>query len=115
MQTDTSAKILKVAFTGGPGGGKSQILPVVASQLRAAFGVNVYVVPESARLLLEGGCVVHNIPPKDPVHFQLSILQVMVALEDNVFALAESTNTWSVLLCDRGVMDAAGFLDPGGW
>jgi len=46
--------------------------------------------------------------------FQRNVVRVQLALEDAIFEIA-ATNTPAAIVHDRGVFDAAGFLEPTQW
>jgi hypothetical protein len=45
------------------------------------------------------------------VTFETSLMQTQMNLEDSFAAIAQASGKPTVLLCDRGVMDAKAYLD----
>ncbi len=95
---------LRIALTGGPGGGKT----TAADLFRREMGEQIVIVPESATTLFAGGF------PRvaDPVAVraeQKAIYEVQCALED----IQAVTFPDRVLLCDRGTIDGAAYWPDG--
>lgn len=106
--------VLRVVLTGGPCGGKSTSMSHIAARMQG-MGFQVYQIPETASLLLgsgvsPGGCTVEQL-----VVIQEGILRVMMALEDSVHAIARSSGRPSIILSDRGTMDASAYLPGDAW
>ena len=108
---------LHVCLTGGPCGGKTTSL----SDLRHALenmGLSVFVVPEVASLLFNGGCGI--IPGPDGLfEFQQRLLTLQLEIEAAFRANAASTAAASrrsaVVIYDRGVCDIAAYVPPDMW
>lgn len=94
---------LRVALTGGPGGGKT----TAADLLRRELGDAVIVVPEAATILFSGGFP--RVPDPDArCATQRAIFHVQTDLED--VQIAQYADR--VLLCDRGTVDSAAYWPP---
>src|SRR6516165_6148183 len=104
------APLNRIVLTGGPCGGKSTALAAITDRLQG-LGFQVYRVPETATLLLGGGGV-RDVPVGQLVGIQAELLRVMMALEDAFHASASATGRPSIILCDRGAMDASAYLPP---
>jgi predicted ATPase len=89
---------LRVALTGGPGGGKT----TAADLLRRELGERVVIVPETATMLFAGGFP-RSREPHARCSAQSAIYHVQTNLEDIQTALFPDR----VLLCDRGTLDGA--------
>jgi predicted ATPase len=89
---------LRVALTGGPGGGKT----TAADLLRRELGERVVIVPETATMLFAGGFP-RSLEPHARCSAQSAIYHVQTNLEDIQTALFPNR----VLLCDRGTLDGA--------
>lgn len=99
----------KIVLTGGPCGGKT------TGQARLCtffenLGWKVYRVPETASILLGGGVKFSDLSASDAYTFQENLLKTMLQIEDTYFALAESCGKNSLVICDRGAMDATAFV-----
>lgn len=93
----------KIAITGGPGAGKTALLEVV----RRRFCRHVCVLPESASILFSGGFPRgHTVSAECAA--QRAIYHVQVELE----RMAEDEHAYSVILCDRGTLDADAYWPP---
>jgi CYTH domain-containing protein len=109
-----NAPIYRIVLTGGPCGGKSTSLSLIAERMQG-LGFQVYRVPETATLLLGGGVGVRDVSPGQLVGVQEGILRVMMALEDAFCAVARSANRPAIILCDRGTMDVSAYLPRDAW
>lgn len=67
-------------------------------------------VPEAATLLFTNGAKFET-----PISFQLAVLRVQMALENNFESLAQVSNEPAVILCDRGLMDGSAYVDTSTW
>jgi predicted ATPase len=99
---------LRVALTGGPGGGKT----TAADLLRREIGDRIVIVPETATMLFAGGFP-RSREPHAKCSAQTAIYHVQRNLEDIQTALYPER----VLLCDRGTIDGAVYWpeDPEGF
>lgn len=102
----------KIVVTGADRGGKSMVIESVKKE----FCGQVIVVPEVATMLLSGG---FPIPGKDiqwspewQAAFQSCVLPVQVHLEV-AYELKAAEEGVSLLICDRGRLDGAGFTHGG--
>lgn len=106
-------KIYRVVLTGGPCGGKTTSLAHLTEQLEK-HGYRVFRVPEAATLLFTGGVSRPDIG-LDEIGFQTNLMKLQMFLEDTYSAQAKACGEPSVVLIDRGVMDALGFMDHSKW
>ena len=42
-------------------------------------------------------------------------MNIQIALEDSLYKIAQNYGEPSVIICDRGLMDGAGFMEKEGW
>ena len=103
-------QIHRVVVTGGPCAGKSTFLSVVQTKLPDQAGVKVFCVPEAATLLMTGGMEFTNMHPEKLIEYQLALLRVQLALEDNFLRIAVACGSPSLILCDRGTMDGRAYV-----
>ena len=100
---------LPIVITGGPCGGKTTIIAWLARRLRRK-GFKVVLIPEAARLAIS---VLG--PPRtarEKFELQTLIVRMQLAMEDAAMALAR---TQTVLIEDRGILDAKAYLPPTQW
>ena len=98
-------KLRTLCLTGGPGAGKT----AVADVIKREFQSHIYVLPETASLLYNGGFPrAEN--PEELKRVQAAIYHVQRHAE----ALAKvKQNNARFLVCDRGTIDSAAYF-PGG-
>lgn len=105
--------IPRIVVTGGPSGGKSTGMAILRQKL-AAWGVQVFVVPELATELFTNGVNPSVLAP-DPARWralQQHIIRTQMAHEDQwAAAAALHPDGPKVLLCDRGVADGQAYMD----
>lgn len=105
----------RVASTGGPCGGKT----TAQSYLRKVFtaeGYAVFTVPEAATLMGTMGTQIGR--PRTAAQllgFQSRLMALQCALEDHAVAEASGSERPALVLCDRGLADAKGFLKAPMW
>mmetsp|Transcript_10971 Transcript_10971/g.12584 ORF Transcript_10971/g.12584 Transcript_10971/m.12584 type:complete len:438 (-) Transcript_10971:66-1379(-) len=116
--------IYRVVLTGGPCAGKSTLLSMMQTKFSQRTGIKVYTVPEAATLLVGGGLEWSNMTSEKVVEYQLALLRVQVALEDQFFAVARASRQPAIIVSDRGTMDGRAYCTPdqfteimkrGGW
>ncbi|CAM9174346.1 unnamed protein product [Choristocarpus tenellus] len=107
--------LLKFVMTGGPCAGKTTAMDSVSAHFKDK-GFRVFTVPEVATLLFNNG--ISYLELSDPLFkfsFQWSLLRTQMQLEDSFERVARATGKPSVLLCDRGLMDGAAYIDREDW
>jgi len=107
-------KVYRLVLTGGPCGGKT------TGQARLCtffenLGWKVYRVPETARVLLGGGVKWADLTEAEAFAFQENLIRTMLQIESTYFELAASSQQDTLVVCDRGVMDASAYMQPGQW
>lgn len=109
-----SGAIKKIAIVGGPCGGKTTLLEKLAKHPRLQN--RFLVVPEAASLLLPGFLAVKSetVARDHPwqKHLQRSIIAAQLGLEAT-FAAHAAKNDISMLVCDRGLLDADVYTSDG--
>lgn len=106
--------VYRVAVTGGPCSGKSSCMNSLRDTF-TALGFRVYMVPEVATLLINGGLDFTCMTNEKRLTQQRVILQTIMMLEDAFFELASFDQQPGLLLCDRGTMDGSAYCTPEQW
>jgi len=105
-----SPMVYKLVLTGGPCSGKT------TGQTRLAtffenLGWKVFRVPETATILFGGGIRFADMTKEEADRFQENLLKTMLAIETVFFDLAKSCGKDCLVICDRGAMDAAAYME----
>ena len=108
------AVIHRVVVTGGPCAGKTTCLAQLSEWLEG-LGFLVFRVPEAATLLFGGGASLAGASLDEVLHFQARLLRLQMALEESFLLLADKSGQPSVVIFDRGCMDAAAYVEPAVW
>eukprot|EP01064_Diplonema_japonicum_P005204 TRINITY_DN13507_c0_g1_i1.p1 TRINITY_DN13507_c0_g1~~TRINITY_DN13507_c0_g1_i1.p1 ORF type:complete len:513 (+),score=86.04 TRINITY_DN13507_c0_g1_i1:90-1541(+) len=107
--------VWKVVLTGGPCGGKTTSLSVLADKLMS-HGFKVYTVPENATMFSTAGAGFPvNSNQEHQLTWETSRMIVQMQMEDSYEAIARASSQPTVILCDRGVVDARAYMDDSTW
>ncbi len=101
-------------LTGGPCGGKTTGQSELATFFEG-LGWKVFRVPETATVLMSGGIAFGELNDEQVMDFQENLIRTMIALEDTYFSMAQKSDRNSLVICDRGVMDASAFVSRPQW
>jgi thymidylate kinase len=96
--------IFRIALTGGPAGGKTTALPLIANNLREN-GYDVYTVPEIPTLFHANGVLLKLEPPDYHLSLELAAFSVHYEMETSFWHLARCRQKPSIILTDRGLVD----------
>lgn len=96
--------IHRIVLTGGPAGGKSSALPLIAEHYRK-LGYDVYTVPEIPTFFHSNGVLLKLSPPEYHLALEIEAFGVHHQLETSFYNLAKSLNRRSLILTDRGLVD----------
>jgi len=99
--------ILRIALTGGPGGGKTTFIRTCAQRL---FPWHVITVQESATALKSEAASRGVKPQSDSLDFQQQVLIRQIRAEEDALAVAQDCPKPPIVLADRGMFDCAGFV-----
>eukprot|EP01135_Chromosphaera_perkinsii_P002734 Nk52_evm102s226 gene=Nk52_evmTU102s226 len=110
-EEEKKPRMYRVVLTGGPCAGKSSALAAIQERM-SSLGFDMYMVPEMATILIRGGT---RISPENVYNFQVNLLKAQMALENAFFNIAKFSQRDSIVVCDRGTMDTAAFLDDDTW
>src|SRR5215472_2970294 len=108
-----AAPVSRIVVTGGPCSGKTTLVARIGKRIEAT-GIRPYPVSEAATLMIAAGARTRATQGDAMLLFQRNVVRVQLALEDAIFEIA-ATNTPAAIVHDRGVFDAAGFLEPTQW
>ena len=103
-------KVLKVALTGGPCGGKTTSIQKIEKEFTEK-GYNVIVVPEAATILINSGIKPFGMNAVPPLFFQRYVLSLQNTLEQAAINAASKQNGNTIILCDRGMIDSKAYID----
>uniref|UniRef100_A0A0A9VVL2 NadR/Ttd14 AAA domain-containing protein n=1 Tax=Lygus hesperus TaxID=30085 RepID=A0A0A9VVL2_LYGHE len=106
--------VYRLVLTGGPCGGKT----TGQARLSTFFenlGWKVYRVPETATLLLSGGVDWREMTADQGCKFQENLLKTMLQIENTFFELGGTGRRNTLIICDRGAMDASAFITREQW
>jgi len=108
--------ITRICLTGGPCAGKTTALATLSLHLKQ-IGYRVLLVPEAATILMKGGALIQtpNMSIASAVKFQISLMKLQMNLEDIFVDIAQSSESPTIILCDRGVMDGSAYTDSNVW
>lgn len=93
-----------IALTGGPCAGKTTLLHRLQA-LGELAGRKLVFVPEAATILVGRGHVIGQ----NVREFQTEVLRLQSELEDRAIAEAEASGEPCAIVCDRGMLDGAGY------
>lgn len=102
-------KVLKVALTGGPCGGKTTSIKTIEEEFQER-GYHVIVVPEAATILINSGIRPfgnHGLPMYD---FQKYVMKLQFQLEEHAEEAAKEIGEKTIVLCDRGLLDDKAYV-----
>ena len=106
-------RVHRIVITGGPCAGKTTAMAKLSLRLQN-MGFDVFVVPEVATLTITGGAKPGNYSKKQHRDWEVSVLKIQMALEDNFRDIAEKCSLpegrHAVLLMDRGTMDVLAYV-----
>jgi len=111
--------IYKICLTGGPCAGKTTAMTHISERLRE-MGIRVYIVPEAATLVANGGGLIDvgKMNTHQRIKLQSVIIKYIMDMEDhfvNLAALSDNPTETAVVLCDRGAMDPSAYMKQQEW
>lgn len=98
----------KIVITGGPCAGKTTGMARIIEAL-SDRGWNVFVVPEAATLLINGGIIPDVVVSIE--EFQTIVFDTITSLEQTFEIAARESDKPAVMLCDRGILDSRAYVD----
>ncbi|RKP20776.1 hypothetical protein ROZALSC1DRAFT_27769 [Rozella allomycis CSF55] len=82
------------------------------------MGWKVYKISETSTILLSSGVEFSTLTKDQQINFQMSLLKVMITIEDSIMELASSQASRGqnvVVICDRGTMDPSAYVERMDW
>jgi len=104
----------RVVLTGGPCGGKTTCMNRLVTHFKEK-NFHVFVVPEVPSILIGGGVDFASLDQEGFVKFENNLLSIQVAMEETFIDLARRAKGPAIVLCDRGTMDPAAYMDEETW
>lgn len=106
--------VTRIVLTGGPCAGKSTILKRIQSKY-SNLGFAVFTLPEAATLFNQAGADFLTKDPELSFLTEANKLKFQMVMEDCMTRIAEATGKPALLVCDRGTMDTAAYMDREKW
>lgn len=102
-------KVLKVALTGGPCGGKTTSIKTIEEEFLER-GYHVIVVPEAATILINSGIRPFGNNGLPMYDFQKYVMQLQFQLEEHAEEAAKTIDAKTIIVCDRGLLDDKAYV-----
>ena len=102
-------KNLKIVLTGGPCGGKTTSIQKIEEEFTEK-GYQVLIVPEAATLLINSGIKPFGNNCLSMYEFQKYVMSTQMYLESLATKCAEETETPTLIICDRGLLDDKAYV-----
>ena len=102
-------KVLKVALTGGPCGGKTTSISAIEEEFKER-GYHVIIVPEAATILINSGIRPFGNNNITMYEFQKYVMKLQLQLEEHAEKAANDLDTKTIILCDRGLLDDKAYV-----
>ncbi len=106
--------VTRIVLTGGPCAGKSTILKRIETKY-AALGFSVFSLPEAATLFIQAGADFLTKDPELSFITEANKLKFQLTMEDCMTRIAEACGKPALLVCDRGTMDTAAYMERDKW
>ena len=107
-------KITRIVLTGGPCAGKSTILKRIQNKY-SNLGYAVFTLPESATLFIEAGADFLTKDADISFTTESNKLRFQMVMEDCMTRIAAAGDKPALMVCDRGTMDTAAYMEPDVW
>ena len=102
-------KVLKVALTGGPCGGKTTAIKTI-EECFIERDYHVIIVPEAATILINSGIRPFGKNGLPMYEFQKYVMELQFRLEDLAEQAAEEIEKPTIIVCDRGLLDDKAYV-----
>lgn len=102
-------KVLKVALTGGPCGGKTTSIKTIEEEFQER-GYHVIIVPEAATILINSGIRPFGKNGLPMYDFQKYVMELQFRLEDLAEQAAKEIDAQTIVVCDRGLLDDKAYV-----
>jgi len=107
-------KITRIVLTGGPCAGKSTILKRKQNKY-SNLDYAVFTLPESATLFIEAGADFLTKDKDLSFTTESNKLRFQIVMEDCIMRIAAAGDKPALIVCDRGTMDTAAYMDQDVW
>jgi predicted ATPase len=112
--SETHSEPYRIVLTGGPCGGKTTCMNELVRHFKSK-DFQVFVVPEVPSILIGGGVDFGALDKEGFITFENHLLSIQVAMEETFIDLARRAKGPAIVLCDRGTMDPAAYMDDEMW
>lgn len=102
-------KVLKIALTGGPCGGKTTSISAIEEEF-SERGYHVIIVPEAATILINSGIRPFGKNGLSMYDFQKFVMKLQLQLEEHAEHAASMVAANTIILCDRGLLDDKAYV-----
>jgi hypothetical protein len=117
--TPTQTHVVRIVLTGGPCAGKSSAMAHLIKSATAE-GFDVVTAPETATMMFNSGL---SFPTDEGAAdyedkaflFQQSLIRLQLQMERSLTTVAASTGRPTIVVFDRGLLDAKGYMSAGMW
>lgn len=107
-------KVSKIVLTGGPCAGKTTALGRIVEHF-SSQGVAVFVVPEAATLFAQSGVDFATSNRQQFLESERQLLEFQMEMENRLMRIAAQCGKPALVVCDRGTMDVAAYMDSDMW
>ncbi|MCR5077799.1 MAG: AAA family ATPase [Prevotella sp.] len=104
----------RIVLTGGPCAGKTTALVKVIEHF-SSLGYKVFIIPEVPTLFSQAGMDYLTDNHAFFYEGEKATLETQLALEDKFTRMAQTLDTPTIIVCDRGTMDISAYMKPEMW
>ena len=112
--TPMDYQLKKIVLTGGPCAGKTTALVKVIDHF-SSLGFKVFTIPEVPTIFAQAGMDYLTSNHEFFYQGEVATLQEQLGLEDKFTQIAKTVKEPTVIVCDRGAMDIAAYMDADMW
>ncbi|MEE2786496.1 MAG: ATP-binding protein [Myxococcota bacterium] len=112
--SETRKMPFRIVITGGPCGGKTTCMARLVEEFTER-GFRVYVIPEVPSILLGAGVDLGSLDRDGFLSFERNLIGLQLTMEETFIDLGRRSAEPCIILCDRGTMDPAAYVDAEMW